>query len=169
MADVDSNATLDGINGFTILGQNFNWNGSRITNVDVTWADAPPTALANLSLSGSNWRVEYMKFSGLAMDVNITDADANLRVITLLTIGDGNTTINLKGTAIRDIRSQGDGDNTITLGTAFTNSIRLGDGTDIVTVGSGGLNSLVLGSGNATVTTGSGFMGRSPLSATRQM
>ena len=47
MVDVVSNATLDGVNAFSILGQNFTWNGGSIPTVSASWSDVPPIAHVN--------------------------------------------------------------------------------------------------------------------------
>lgn len=160
MPDVTRNVTLNGVTPFTLMGQSYSWNGGFLGSVDVSWSEGTPTTQLNLTLSGSNWRVENMRFSGLGLDVALTDANANGgRVIHNLTLADGSSTLSLQNTQVRHIYANGDGPATITLGSQNTRLIYVFDGDTDVTGGSGNLEMFRTGGGNNSFLGGSGFVG----------
>lgn len=179
MVDVVSNATLDGVTAFSILGQGFAWGGGFIPTIDVFWSDVPPVAHVNLTLQGNNWTVANMVLGGIAMDLHINDtAGGTGRQIRQLTLSDGPNDVTIIDTQVRAIISNSLLPAFLTMGTQFTRNInmdngnttlnagsggignvRLGNGDDVVNSGIGGIERLNLGDGTNTLIGGTGFLG----------
>jgi hypothetical protein len=144
-----SNATLNGTTAFSIFGQRFTWDNRRIDDVNVGRRDTGPTDTANLSLTGSNWRIDHMEFSGRALDVNITDsATGTGRIIQTLELADGATRLTLRNTEVRYILAQGNDEATIRLGARDVRLINMFDGDTDIFGGAGGVGAIRTGNGD---------------------
>jgi Ca2+-binding RTX toxin-like protein len=130
MPTFNSTATLNGVNSFTLAGFNrtFNWDNRWGGYVSV--GDADPANIHNVNLTfASNWDMSTMRFWGWqqsTINLNITDADASLRRITLLELPDDPVTMSLQGTRIDAIRGFG-GSYDLNLGGQRHGSVRLGE------------------------------------------
>jgi hypothetical protein len=178
MAILTENAILDGVNDFSLFGDQYTWWDGYRSAVDTWGGDGPDTKVFALTFAGS-WTIQMLRISGDFALTNIVDLDdGGQREIELLRVGgmggtvtlgatavdifrarsgDGNVTLNL-GSGDVDTIALGGGDNRVSGGFGYIGSLSAGNGNDTVTL-QGGADQISLGAGNNSITTGSAFVG----------
>lgn len=160
MAGTTFSATLDGVNNFSINGDNFIWGSNGyLSNIDEWGGDGPTVNTFDLTFQGGGWDVGNLHLGGWAK-TNIVDSldglDRNIETLRLSGIGG---TVNLTTTHVEVLKMfwiDGGGGTNITFGSAGADEVLLNDGDDMVRGGSGWLDDVRLGGGNNLFVAGSG-------------
>ena len=138
-----SYVTLDGYTGDPVHG--VDWLSSNMSVYGSSW-NAPMA----VSLTGSNWWLNSLNLQGDGAISLVDVDDGQYRSINYLTSWSAQSiTIDLSTTNIANI-SLGSGDNTVTTGSDWFQSINTGDGDDVITVQRGRI--IDAGDGDNTIT-----------------
>ena len=118
MAILSTNATLNGVDDFTIYGETFSWSLNYVGTVRPWGGAGPDIQNVNLTFSG-DWEVSFMEFEGdFAKSTIIDTNDGGERFIGFLRLGGQGGNITLNTTTVDIIRARGNGNDIVNLGSA---------------------------------------------------
>ncbi|MBO3758440.1 calcium-binding protein [Ciceribacter sp. L1K22] len=154
--------TLNGVTNFSVGSDAYTWSGGWLLYVD-TWVrdDLGPFS-ASYTLSGSNWDVDLLRFTGNVRATINDSATGTGRSIGTMTLGGldgaGTNVVTMRNTFVDSIKGSGNVEK-LTLGNAGAVVVRVEGGNDVVRTGAGEVEYLDLGRGNDSLVTGSGYVG----------
>ncbi|WP_238365050.1 calcium-binding protein [Mesobacterium pallidum] len=157
MAIINHSTTINGVADFTAPdGSVISWDGSTYLEFAGMWSSSVDTVTSNVTLSGSNWQIEAMRYHSTAEHTNISDANGLTgRRIEYLKLGQ-NSDIDLISTRVKFLVTQEGGAlHDVTLGSEWTGYVELAAASNILTTGSGWVETIRT-RGDDTVTIGAG-------------
>ncbi len=121
------NASFDGVTPVTTLVGTQDWDSAKIYYYSQFEFDPANSLIANVTLSGADWRAEYVLFgdSGVTSQLNLSDLDELAgRRIEILTLG-YNSDVNLTSTRVDFFVGWDGALHDIALGSANTKSVNV--------------------------------------------
>ncbi|MCV3766717.1 M10 family metallopeptidase C-terminal domain-containing protein [Rhizobium sp. TRM95796] len=153
----DIAVTLDGVTNFSVGVDDYEWSDHWLLFVDTFVMDDTGPYTASYSLSGSDWSIALMRFTGdVRAVIEDSEVGSGRRIETLGVYGmQGVNEITLAATFVETLKGS-DGAEQLALGAAGAGMVELRGGDDVVETGSGYVFTLDLGGGANRLTMGAG-------------